>query len=400
MCSDSESAGGSSESRSMDSPTTSPGNFKRRLPRTPSTGTMSSADDLDEREPFSPFDNGLVEMVTETLGSPGPFRNTQMSKAAQTHKLRKLRAPSKCRECDGLVVFHGAECEECSLACHKKCLETLPIQCGHKKLQGRLQLFGIDFAQAAKNCADGIPFIIKKCTAEIESRALNIKGIYRVNGAKSRVEKLCQAFENGKDLVELSELSPHDISNVLKLYLRQLPEPLIQYRFYNDLIGLAKECQRVIAEEADKPLSAQKGEKGVPSVQMSRIILRIKDLLCQLPTANYRSLRHLIAHLNRVSKQADENKMTTSNLGIIFGPTLVKPRQIDAEVSLSSLVDYPCQALMVEILVRHFHMIFDAPTLSGSEITTTSAQSSPRLTPQEKVRQLSRHSTSLTDIKE
>ena len=48
------------------------------------------------------------------------------------------------------------------------------------------------------------------------------QGIYRVNGAKSRVEKLCQAFENGKELVELSELSPHDISNVLKLYLRQV----------------------------------------------------------------------------------------------------------------------------------------------------------------------------------
>lgn len=48
------------------------------------------------------------------------------------------------------------------------------------------------------------------------------QGIYRVNGAKSRVEKLCQAFENGKHLVELSELYPHDISNVLKLYLRQV----------------------------------------------------------------------------------------------------------------------------------------------------------------------------------
>lgn len=43
-----------------------------------------------------------------------------------------------------------------------------------------------------------------------------------MNGAKSRVEKLCQAFENGKDLVELSDLHPHDISNVLKLYLRQV----------------------------------------------------------------------------------------------------------------------------------------------------------------------------------
>lgn len=51
-------------------------------------------------------------MVTETASSPGPFRNAQMSKAALTHKLRKLRAPSKCRECDSLVVFHGAECGE------------------------------------------------------------------------------------------------------------------------------------------------------------------------------------------------------------------------------------------------------------------------------------------------
>uniref|UniRef100_A0A7N6FLZ9 Rho GTPase-activating protein 29 n=1 Tax=Anabas testudineus TaxID=64144 RepID=A0A7N6FLZ9_ANATE len=384
MCSDSESAGGSSESRSMDSPTASPGDFKRRLPRTPSTGTMSSADDLDEREPPSPSDNGLAEMVTETASSPGPFRNAQMSKAAQTHKLRKLRAPSKCRECDSLVVFHGAECEECSLACHKKCLETLAIQCGHKKLQGRLHLFGIDFGQAAKNSPDGIPFIIKKCTSEIESRALNIKGIYRVNGAKSRVEKLCQAFENGQDLVELSDLSPHDISNVLKLYLRQLPEPLILYRYYNDFIGLSKECQRVIVEEADKPPNTQAGEKGRPSIQLNRVLFKIRDLLRQLPTSNYRTLRYLITHLNIVTEKADENKMTASNLGIIFGPTLVKPRQTDAEVSLSSLVDYPYQALMVELLVRHFKTVFDPSPLSGSDFATT-GQSSPRLTPLEKL---------------
>uniref|UniRef100_A0A3Q3FKZ3 Rho GTPase-activating protein 29 n=1 Tax=Labrus bergylta TaxID=56723 RepID=A0A3Q3FKZ3_9LABR len=397
MCSDSESAGGSSESRSMDSPTASPGDFKRRLPRTPSTGTMSSADDLDEREPPSPSDNGLAEMVTETASSPGPFRNAQMSKAAQTHKLRKLRAPSKCRECDSLVVFHGAECEECSLACHKKCLETLAIQCGHKKLHGRLHLFGIDFVQAARNSPDGIPFIIKKCTSEIESRALNIKGIYRVNGAKSRVEKLCQAFENGKDLVELSDLSPHDISNVLKLYLRQLPEPLILYRYYNDFIGLAKECQRVIVEEADKSQSPQTGEKRGPSVQLNRVIFKIRDLLHQLPSANYKTLRFLVAHLNRVTEQAEENKMTASNLGIIFGPTLVKPRQTDAEVSLSSLVDYPYQALMVELLVRHFKTVFDGSHLSCSNNT---GQASPRLTPQEKLQRLSRHSASLTDMKE
>lgn len=60
------------------------------------------------------FSAGLNDLTSETANSPGPFRNTSMSKAAQTHKLRKLRAPSKCRECDSLVVFHGAECEEVS----------------------------------------------------------------------------------------------------------------------------------------------------------------------------------------------------------------------------------------------------------------------------------------------
>uniref|UniRef100_A0A672P8M8 Rho GTPase-activating protein 29 n=1 Tax=Sinocyclocheilus grahami TaxID=75366 RepID=A0A672P8M8_SINGR len=386
MCSDSESAGGSSESRSMDSPTASPGDFKRRLPRTPSTGTMSSADDLDEREPPSPLDNGLAEMVMETASSPGPFRNAQMSKAAQTHKLRKLRAPSKCRECDGLVVFHGAECEECSLACHKKCLETLAIQCGHKKLQGRLHLFGIDFAQVAKNSPDGIPFIIKKCTSEIESRALNIKGIYRVNGAKSRVEKLCQAFENGKDLVELSDLHPHDISNVLKLYLRQLPEPLILYRYYNDIIGLAKETQNM--KETDSTKEKSPGEKLCLSIELKRVLFKIRDLLRQLPAAHYKTLQFLITHLDRVSEQAEENKMTASNLGIIFGPTLIKPRQLEVEVSLSSLVDYPHQARMVDLLIRHHQMIFDGPLSPVSPTSPTAPQPA-----------LSRHSQSLMDIK-
>ncbi|MEQ2170669.1 hypothetical protein GOODEAATRI_002673, partial [Goodea atripinnis] len=321
----------------------------------------------------------------------------------------------------------------CSLACHKKCLETLAIQCGHKKLQGRLHLFGIDFTQAARNTPDGVPFIIRKCTSEIENRALNIKGIYRVNGAKSRVEKLCQAFENGKDLVELSELYPHDISNVLKLYLRQLPEPLILFRYYNDFIGLAKESQSIIVEELEaQRLNPSTITAAQFSVELNRVLFKIKDLVRQLPPGHYKTLQFLIEHLHRyrrfskqciymsinllfrlksweklllfsfllrVTECSEENKMTASNLGIIFGPTLIKPRQADAEVSLSSLVDYPYQALIVELLIRHYQMIFDTPLSPLRGISPTEADSHPCLTQQEK-EQLSRHSKSLGDIKE
>lgn len=129
-------------------------------------------------------------------------------------------------------------------------------------------------------------------------------------------------------MVELSDHSPHDISNVLKLYLRQvglpgfkyytyaavgsvalaensppsrlqLPEPLVLYRYYNDLIGLAKECQRAIVEEADRLQNNPAGDKLGPNVQLNRVILKIRDFLQQLPTANYRTLHFLIAHLHR-----------------------------------------------------------------------------------------------------
>lgn len=96
--------------------------------------------------------------------------------------------------------------------------------------------------------------------------------------------------------------------------------------------------------------------------------------------------------------------MTASNLGIVFGPTLIKPRQADADVSLSSLVDYPYQALIVELLIRHHQMIFDVPlsSLGNSSPLEIDAQIRPdhRLSHANKGQQLSRHSKSLGDIKE
>ena len=54
-------------------------------------------------------------MESDVVVSTGPFRNIGLSKAAQTHRLRKLRTPAKCRECDSYVYFQGGECEEVSI---------------------------------------------------------------------------------------------------------------------------------------------------------------------------------------------------------------------------------------------------------------------------------------------
>ncbi|XP_066133961.1 rho GTPase-activating protein 45 isoform X1 [Saccopteryx bilineata] len=343
-------------------PSPGAGDFKK-FERMSSSGTMSSSEELVDQEggagtsAFEQADlNGMTPELPAAVPS-GPFRHVGLSKAARTHRLRKLRSPAKCRECNSYVYFQGAECEECCLACHKKCLETLAIQCGHKKLQGRLQLFGQDFGQAARGTPDGVPFIIKKCVCEIERRALRTKGIYRVNGVKTRVEKLCQAFENGKELVELSQASPHDISNVLKLYLRQLPEPLISFRLYHELVGLAKDSLKAEAE-------VKAASRNCPDVAESEAVTmamvgRLRELLHDLPSENRASLQYLLQHLRRIVEVEQDNKMTPGNLGIVFGPTLLRPRPTEATVSLSSLVDYPHQARIVETLITHYCLVFE-----------------------------------------
>ncbi|KAG8511037.1 Rho GTPase-activating protein 29 [Galemys pyrenaicus] len=351
MFSDSESTGGSSESRSLDSESISPGDFHRKLPRTPSSGTMSSADDLDEREPPSPSETGP--------NSLGTFKKTLMSKAALTHKFRKLRSPTKCRDCDGIVVFQGVECEECLLVCHRKCLENLVIICGHQKLLGKIHLFGAEFTQVAKKEPDGIPFILKICASEIENRALCLQGIYRVCGNKIKTDKLCQALENGMHLVDISEFSSHDICDVLKLYLRQLPEPFILFRLYKEFIDLAKEIQRVNEEQETKKDHPEDKKWSSTCIEINRILLKSKDLLRQLPASNLNSLHYLIVHLKRVVDHAEENKMNSKNLGVIFGPSLIRPRPTAAPVTISSLAEYSNQARLVEFLITYSQKIFD-----------------------------------------
>ncbi|XP_059122596.1 rho GTPase-activating protein 29 [Peromyscus eremicus] len=364
MFSDSESTGGSSESRSLDSESISPGDFHRKLPRTPSSGTMSSADDLDEREPPSPSEAGP--------NSLGAFKKTLMSKAALTHKFRKLRSPTKCRDCEGIVMFPGVECEECLLVCHRKCLENLVIICGHQKLQGKMHIFGAEFIQVAKKEPDGIPFVLKICASEIENRALCLQGIYRVCGNKIKTEKLCQALENGMHLVDISEFSSHDICDVLKLYLRQLPEPFILFRLYKEFIDLAKEIQHVNEEQEAKKESPEDRKHPHVCIEINRILLRSKDLLRQLPASNFNSLHYLIVHLKRVVDHAEENKMNSKNLGVIFGPSLIRPRPTTAPVTISSLAEYSNQARLVEFLITYSQKIFDG-SLQPQDVVISSA---------------------------
>ncbi|KAM9312010.1 GEM-interacting protein [Gastrophryne carolinensis] len=333
--SDCESAGGS-ESRFLDSPTDSPAYITRKVAKASSTGTMSS-DDLEERDSFQTEDGDSVDATSENGFQLPTFI---MSPAAQTHQFRRTRVPTKCRECEGFMVS-GVECEECFLTCHKKCLDSLLIKCGHQKLPSKVPLFGVDFCQFPRYFPEEVPFIIRKCTAEIEQRALTKQGLYRISGAKVRVEKLLQAFENGRELVDLSGHSPHDITSALKHFLKELPDALVSQHLYEEFMAFSRDFPE---------------DKRDPGT-LREAIQRMKDILCHLPPTNYNTLRHLTAHLYRVSERFEENKMSTNNLGIIFGPTLIRPSP-GQDKPMACLLDSGHQAQVVEFLIVNYEKLF------------------------------------------
>lgn len=85
-----------------------------------------------------------------------------------------------------------------------------------------------------------IPAVVDKCIREIELRGLEEVGIYRVAGTGSVVSALKAEFNKNVSKVDLSNPSWADINVVadaFKQFLRELPEPLLTYTYYDEFIN-------------------------------------------------------------------------------------------------------------------------------------------------------------------
>lgn len=278
------------------------------------------------------------------LSPNAPPRRQVMSKAAVTHRFRKLKTPSKCRECDSYVYFQGYDCQDCGLSSHKKCLETLALQCGHKRLPRKMTTFGVDLTQHLMETNSQVPPLVCKCVHEIEYRGIKFKGIYRVSSAKPKVEKLCQTFENGAELVDLTDIHPLVIANVLKLYLRQLPEPLLTCSLYRDFIHVAELCP---------------APGNVSTISEETAVSDLRELCRKLPRSHLHTLGFLMHHLKRVADEHESNNMPASNLAIVLGPTLLWNNEDSA--SFASVMETPHQARVIELLSTYVDEIFGPP---------------------------------------
>jgi hypothetical protein len=68
---------------------------------------------------------------------------------------------------------------------------------------------------------------------------MDVQGIFRISGTKDEVDSLKTSFDSGLDVDFNKVKDPHAVSNILKQYLRELPDPLLTFDKYDTFIQIA-----------------------------------------------------------------------------------------------------------------------------------------------------------------
>ncbi|KAL1006755.1 hypothetical protein UPYG_G00076430 [Umbra pygmaea] len=194
------------------------------------------------------------------------------------------------------------------------------------------QVFGCSLSSLCQRENTSVPNFVTMCIDHVEQTGLSIDGIYRVSGNLAVIQKLRFAV-NHDEKVQLDDSKWEDIhvtTGALKMFFRELPEPLFTYDSFNDFINAIK-C----------------------SDHKQRVNL-IKDLIKHLPKPNHDTMQCLFKHLRRVIDHGEANRMTTQSVAIVFGPTLLRPETETGNIAVHMVY----QNQIVELILLEYENIF------------------------------------------
>ncbi|CAJ1081927.1 rho GTPase-activating protein 12b isoform X6 [Xyrichtys novacula] len=194
------------------------------------------------------------------------------------------------------------------------------------------QVFGCSMTSLCQRENTSVPKFVTMCIDHVENTGLNIDGLYRVSGNLAVIQKLRFAV-NHDETLDLNDSKWEDIhvtTGALKMFFRELPEPLFTYGSFNDFVNAIK-CS-----------------------DYKQRVNSIKDLIKKLPKPNHDTMQVLFKHLRRVIDHGEANRMTTQSVAIVFGPTLLRPETETGNIAVHMVY----QNQIVELILLEYESIF------------------------------------------
>uniref|UniRef100_A0A669CCC9 Rho GTPase activating protein 12b n=1 Tax=Oreochromis niloticus TaxID=8128 RepID=A0A669CCC9_ORENI len=191
------------------------------------------------------------------------------------------------------------------------------------------QVFGCALSSLCQRENTTVPNFVKMCIDNVENNDID-KLV--VSGNLAVIQKLRFAV-NHDEKVNLSDGKWEDIhvtTGALKMFFRELPEPLFTYNLFHDFVSAIK-----ISDHKHRVQS-------------------IKELVRQLPKPNHDTMQALFKHLRKVIDYGEENRMTTQSVAIVFGPTLLRPETETWNMAVHMVY----QNQIVELILLEYESIF------------------------------------------
>ncbi|XP_077290010.1 uncharacterized protein LOC143913861 isoform X2 [Arctopsyche grandis] len=194
-------------------------------------------------------------------------------------------------------------------------------------------VFGRSLDQVCPDTNPQVPEFVTHCIKAIEASEENMRadGLYRASGNLSQVQKIRLEVDQNNLLVLDKDIDVHVLTGALKLFFRELKEPLIPFKFFQKTLNASS---NPVAESRTK---------------------EFREIVHGLPECNKQTLQYLLEHLLRVTYRKEHNRMHISNLAIVLGPTLL---WAPSESSHNLAIDCLQQNQVIEILLSDFDKIF------------------------------------------
>ncbi|XP_043819798.1 rho GTPase-activating protein 27 isoform X2 [Dromiciops gliroides] len=194
------------------------------------------------------------------------------------------------------------------------------------------QVFGCALSTLCERENNSIPRFVQQCIQTVESRGLDIDGLYRISGNLATIQKLRYRVDHDErlDLDDGRWEDVHVITGALKLFFRELPEPLFPFSHFRQFIAAIK-----LQDQAQRSCC-------------------IRDLVHSLPAPNQNTMRLLFQHLCRVIEHKEKNRMSVQSVAIVFGPTLLRPELEEGNMPMTMVF----QNQVVELILQQCRDIF------------------------------------------
>ncbi|KAI9294417.1 Rho GTPase activation protein [Neoconidiobolus thromboides FSU 785] len=193
------------------------------------------------------------------------------------------------------------------------------------------------------NGEKGIPLMVIQCMEYILKKGIDEEGVFRRSPSSLLLKEAKNAYDEERR-VDLDDYGVHVAAVLLKVFIRELPEPLIPPTLYDAI----KDMNPILNDE----------------IKLKEYIK--ENIINRLNVQTQQLLQYLGYGLNKISKNQSSNKMTSNNLAIVWTPNLLKSGNPMLDVSLCS-TNGATVGFFFKFIIDHFDELF-----SNANIRTAS----------------------------